>query len=678
MDRLFKSLVLVLLTATTIMGQQIQWASSVDYQYNQFDDADYSGLSATGQPDAFPMGFLNPKAFRLKSEKAFGSLMLEFEKPQAVQQLIIVESYSPGKVTKVALIDEKGNKYPIYAKAAANLEEKFRTLLISIPVTYYAVARVEIIVDTELAQGWAQIDAVGISTESSASDIKKTLQEKYGRLNIEDEIFFTSAKENLGETVNSLFPEAKPVISADGKTLYFARQNSDGNIGGQSDDQDIYVSYFENGAWTEAENIGEPLNDKFANGVCSVSPDGNTLLLMNAYSEAGAADRGVSISRKTPYGWEAPSPVVIHSFEPKGKYLDFFMSASEEALIVAYQAKEGGYGDQDLYVSLKQGNDTYAKPRNLGKMINTSKAEFSPYLAPDNKTLYFASNGHGGMGGSDIFYTKRLDDSWTNWSTPVNMGSNINTSDWDAYYSISADGSKAFFTSNDESSVGARDIYAISLENELKPEPVMLVKGRVLNSETNQPILADIIFEGYFDGKKEGMASPDSKSMEYKLILSRGNKYRLLAYAEGYVPVDLEMDIAAFDSYSELTKDIYLDPIALGDLITFNNILFNQSTPDLLPESGTDLVMLETLLRENPNMVVELAGHTDSWGDVSKNYKLSVDRVQVVKNHLTMRGIDARRLQVKGYGGSKPVASNATEESRQFNRRVEVKVLKNQ
>ncbi|MEQ8809231.1 MAG: OmpA family protein, partial [Imperialibacter sp.] len=164
---------------------------------------------------------------------------------------------------------------------------------------------------------------------------------------------------------------------------------------------------------------------------------------------------------------------------------------------------------------------------------------------------------------------------------------------------------------------------------------------------------------------------------EYKAILSRGNKYRILAYAEGYMPLDIGIDVQSFDTYSELYKDIYLDPIALGDLITFNNILFNKSTPELLPESGTDLAMLETLLRENPNMVIELAGHTDSWGDLSKNFKLSQERVDVVKNYLTMRGIDARRLQAKGYGGSQPVASNATEESRQLNRRVEVKVLKN-
>jgi len=677
MNRLVTSLALLLFTAATTVAQQIQWASAVDYQYNQFAEAEYAGHSATGEPDAFPLGFLSPKAFRLKNEKAFGSLMLEFDKPQAVQQLLIVESHMPGRVTKIALLDEVGNKYPIYNKEAANVDERFRTLLISIPVTYYAVKRVEIVVDTESIEGWAQIDAVGISNTASVSDIKKSLQEKYGRLNFKDEIFFTAAKENLGGTVNSLFPEAKPIISADGKTLYFARQNSDGNVGGQSDDQDIYVSYFENGAWTEAENIGEPLNDRFANGVCSVSPDGNTLLLMNSYSQAGATQRGVSISRKTPYGWEAPEPVVINNFEPKGKYLDFFMSASEEALIMAYQAKDGGYGDQDLYVSIKQGNNTYAKPRNLGKILNTNKAEFSPFLAPDNKTLYFASNGHGGMGGSDIFYTKRLDDSWTKWSTPVNMGSNINTPEWDAYYSISADGSKAFFTSSDESSVGARDIYSISLENELKPEPVMLVRGKVFNSKTNETIMADIVFETYFDGKKEGMASPDSKTMEYKAILSRGNKYRILAYAEGYMPLDIGIDVQSFDTYSELYKDIYLDPIALGDLITFNNILFNKSTPELLPESGTDLAMLETMLRENPNMVIELAGHTDSWGDVSKNFKLSQERVEVVKNYLTMRGIDARRLQAKGYGGSQPVASNATEDSRQLNRRVEVKVLKN-
>lgn len=667
---------MVLMAAGSLEARQIQWASSVDYQYNQFGTEEFSAHSATGEPNAFPLGFISSKAYRLKEEKGFGTIMVRFAKPQTVQLLAVVESYAPGKITRISLLDKKGNKYPVYNKQAKVLDEKFSTLLISIPETYYEVEKVEIVLDTENTGGWAQVDAVGISNEPSAAALKQHLTEKYGRLNFRDEIYFTTEKVNLGSSVNSIFPDVKPIISADGKTLYFARQNSDGNTNGQSDDQDIYVSYFENGTWTEAENAGAPLNDKFANGVCSVSPDGNTLLLMNAYSEAGAADRGVSISRRTPYGWDVPEPVTIVGFEAKGKYLDFYMSANEEALIIAYQAKQGGYGDQDLYVSIKQGHNTYSQPRNIGKVVNTRGAEFSPFMAADNKTLYFASNGHGGLGGSDIFYTRRLDDSWTNWSEPVNLGSTVNTADRDAYYSISADGSQAYFVSQDEDGLGDRDIYSISLENRLKPEPVMLVKGRVLNSRTNEAIAAEIVFESYFDGKKEGMASPDSKSMEYKIIVGRGNKYRMLVYAEGYVPADVEVEIPAFDSYSELTKDIYLDPVTVGDLITFSNILFNQSTPDLMPGSETELARLETLLRENPSMVVEIAGHTDSRGDISKNYQLSLARVDVVKNYLVMRGIEAKRLQTKGYGGSRPVASNANEETRLLNRRVEVKVLK--
>ncbi len=659
--------------------QEIQWASGVSFQFNQFAENEYSADELTGPPNATPYGELSKNAFRLNAESGYGAVTLDYATPQKVSQIIVVENHLPGRISKIILYDIEENAYTVYESKGQQINEQFNVLSVQIEKTPYIVHKVSVHLNTYTKKGWAQIDAVGICEEiydgTIISGAKITVPSK------SEEIVFIAEKERLSDNVNTKYIESKPVITPDGTKLYFARKNTPGNIGGKRDDQDIYVSDLVAGEWTVAHNVDRPLNDKLPNGICSVSPDGNTITVINAYYDDGRVEDGVSVSRKTASGWSFPRKQEIEDYHNLGEYQDYFVSNSGKVLISAVH-REDSYGDQDLYVSFRTGKDTWSKPVNMGRVINTPKVEFAPFLASDNKTLYFASNGHRGFGESDIFYSRRQDDTWTNWSVPENIGKSINSIGWDGYYTISAKGDYAYFIST----AGAlnkvdfnptdEDIYRISLDKEAKPDPVVLVKGKVINSKTKEPIEADIFYESIPNKDESGIASSDPVNGKYQIVLPIGKKYGFRAEAEGFIAVSQNEDFTNLQEYKELDRILELTPIKVGEIIQLNNIFFVQSKAEILPESESELDRLLKLMNDNPSLEIELSGHTDSRGSSSANLDLSRERALAIVNYLIENGIDNSRLEHKGYGGTRPIASNASEETRRKNRRVEIKILK--
>lgn len=669
----------LLFLAICVSAQDIQWASEVSFQFNHFSDNEYNAISVLGPPDATPFGSLSKNAFRLNAESGYGTFTLGYANPMSVSEVLIVENYLPGRVTKVILYDTGENAYTIYESEGSDAKTSFNVLSVRIAKTPYQVHRVAVHLNTYVNKGWAQIDAVGICEEPYDGEVIPG-----ARIQVTseaEEIIFIAEKERLSDNVNTKYMESKPVISPDGTRLYFARKNTPENIGGKRDDQDIYVSDLVNGEWTFAHNIGRPLNDKLPNGICSVSPDGNTITVINAYYDDGNVDDGVSVSRKTASGWSFPRRQIIDDYHNLSEYQDYFVSNSGKVLISAVQRRDSR-GDQDLYVSFRTGEDSWSKPVNMGRVINTPKVEFAPFLASDNKTLYFASNGHRGFGESDIFYTRRLDDTWTNWSPPENIGRAINSIGWDGYYTISAKGDYAYFIST----AGAlskvnfnptdEDIFRISLSREAKPDPVVLVKGKVINAKTKQPINADIFYESFSDKNDNGVATSDPVNGDYKIVLPAGMKYGFRAEAKGFIAISQNEDFSNVNNYQEITRDLELAPIQVGETVQLNNIFFVQSKAEILPDSEPELDRLLKLLLDNPALVIELGGHTDNQGNSSANLQLSEERALAIVNYLIKHGIDKKRLEFKGYGGTRPIASNASAESRQKNRRVEIKILK--
>jgi outer membrane protein OmpA-like peptidoglycan-associated protein len=483
-------------------------------------------------------------------------------------------------------------------------------------------------------------------------------------------------KENLGPNVNSKYEELLPVISPDGKSLFFVRNQHPENIefveGG--DNQDIWFSeLMADGSWSPAKNIGTPLNTPGHNFVSSAMPDGNTLLIGNAYNEDGSLFAGVSLTHRIPAGWSFPRKVNIENYYNYSQFVTFFMSNSGKIILMTVNRSDS-YGGEDVYVSFLRNDTLWSEPMNLGSGINTEGDEISPYLAADEVTLYYATDGKGGFGSADVFVTRRLDDTWKNWSVPENLGPAINSTGWDAYYYIPASGEYVYFVSwGDEGSNS--DIYRIKLPEKVKPNPVTLISGKVMNSKTNLPIEAKIYYELLPEGLESGIARSHHETGEYKITLPSGKKYGFRAEADGFVSVNDYIDVSDINSYNEITRDLYLVPIEIGQIIKLNNIFFDFNKYTLKDESFPELNRVVKFLNENPKITIEIDGHTDNVGSDQYNQTLSENRAKSVYEYLIKNNISESRLSYKGFGESNPVATNKTDEGRQLNRRVEFVIL---
>ena len=471
----------------------------------------------------------------------------------------------------------------------------------------------------------------------------------------------------LPETVsNPNVEETNPVISADGNILYFDRKDNPSNI--ETPKDDIWYSIKDkNGKWTEAKNIGRPLNNRDNNFVISSSPDNNTLLLGNKYATDGVSSNGggVSIAKKGQSGWEIPKDVVIEDFINTNNYVGYFLSNDNKNLLMTVE-RPGGLGQKDIYVSFVKDDGTFSKPKSLGNVVNTFDDEANPFLASDGKTLYFASKGHPGYGYFDLFVTKRLDDTWTNWSKPENLGKIINSSGYELSIFLSAKGDKAY--------VGReRDIWEI--DNTVKQDPVALVKGKVYDSKTKKVMSAPIVYNALKTNKELGSAVSDPSTGSYSIVLPYGEKYSFMAEKEGYYAVTQNVDLSDLKEYKEIEVDLYLNPIEKGEIIRLNNIFFASGKYELLAESYGELDKLLQVLKSNSKMKIEISGHTDAVGADSDNLTLSNNRANAVMNYLLGKGIAKDRLSAKGYGETKFIATNDTDEGKQLNRRVEFVIL---
>lgn len=1056
-------------------AQSIKWASKVEFEYNAYESGglDYTGSMVLGPPDAFPYGQMSARAFRLKTDKAYGRLVVSFDEPQEASQIWIVENFLPGRITKVILFDTNNDKYSAYEGKPQELQEPWRNFVIDLGKrTSYKIQKIEINLISIQAPGFAQIDAIGISdiggsqiaTElkqlnERAADpssvappivsfanatnedvqsrireleeaklkqqqeeearrkaeeerakieeerkkqeelerrreeeerkrqdllrqqeelkrqeeikrqeeaLKKELEERekvqkeeerkrieaeqkrlneerqrieaeriareeaqrkeeerlrklreeeqakqaaeqkqreeqekarqeaeraarlerekmeaelrqlreiqrieeqkrevvsraalpplppeleaFGNRAEQDMSNLTPAKielitsrrqldllavqkskfenrsfiettqiseqslkpeipekfmrKSVGDGINTPYAEVKPIVTADGQTLYFSRQNYPENIKGEDDDQDIYVANLIDGEWSMAVNLGPPLNNPAPNGVVAVSGDGNTLLLINEYGPRIRQGSGVSISHRNAKGWSMPEMLNIENHYNRSSYVDYFLSNDGKVLILAVDRRDSK-GDQDLYVSFSKGGNNWSEPRSMGAVINSKEADFSPFLAADNKTLYFASYGHGSLGGPDIFMSKRLDKSWTNWSKPVNLGATINSAGFEAYFTIPASGDYAYLVTDQGGIENSRDIYIVAIPPEFMPEPVLTVLGRVLDANTLQPLQANLVVESILDGYESAKTVTDNSTGEYQFILPGNDQYQIRTIVPGYIPANDIVDLTSFGTSLTVEKTFYMKPLgqnligntqfggvnsnmgsgrrdspalinnqkpdslqadvklklnvsvktndgkplnasilfvvetdssetfvlnlpesgvatfelphglnylytssASGYLVrqgsikytesgeeeiinlvlvhepikkgitqTLPNILFQQGEVILLPIAYPELDSIAQFMILHPSVRIKLEGHTDAIGDANLNLDLSIKRVEVVRDYLVNKGIFGSRIEIQGYGGAKPIASNASEQTRRLNRRVDWTII---
>ena len=504
--------------------------------------------------------------------------------------------------------------------------------------------------------------------------------------------------ESLGKNVNTEYNEIAPIISPDGKTIYFSRVSHPQNTHGAKGSQDIWYSELRNDIWSPARRLTNPLNKEDYNSLYSITPDGNTLLIKGAYKNGIYETRGFSTSKKTTRGWAAPNKIDIPGYAKisKGQFDCGYLSTDGKVLVMSFSEDKNSKVD-DLYVSFKQKDGSWTKPLNLGPEINTKEfTETTPFLAPDGVTIYFSSDRKGGQGSNDIYYSKRIDKSWKRWSRPVNLGPAINTDGYDAYYTVSAIGDFAYMVSF-KGTEGKGDIVRYDLRPKVTPgdtaqapvaimptsDPVAMISGKVIDSKTGKPVEATIIYEDLSNGEEVGTATTNPTTGEYKIVLPKGKKYGMRAVANNFIAegdnIDLTDSTADGKSkkYSEINnKSLKLIPIEEGQIVRLNNIFFALGKSALNSESFPELNRIAITMSENKTLEIELGGHTDNTGSVEFNLKLSQDRADSVREYLIGKGIEPDRVASKGYGETVPVAKNDTPEGQQLNRRVEFKILK--
>lgn len=483
--------------------------------------------------------------------------------------------------------------------------------------------------------------------------------------------------ENMGENVNSDFPEYFPSLSVDGKTLVMTRRIDDVISLGPGDNrkidnEDFFISQFENGEWTPAENMGAPINNKKNQGAQSISADGRFLFYTSCDDvENGYGSCDIYYSLKIGKIWSFPENcgTIINTADWESQPS---ISADGKELFFS-SARPGSIGSYDIWMATLGDDGYWQEPVNLGNVINTNYSEQCPFIHPDGKTLYFSSEGHPGMGSADIFYSTR--DEYGVWSKPVNLGYPINTKNREISLSVSANGTTAYFSSDRGKTPGDLDIYSFELPPAVQASSVTWVNAIVTDSKTKQPLKANVQLVNIATGQVVATSTSDPQNGEFLVVLPSGNDYALYVQREGYLFHSENFSLTELVPIAPYLIKVALQPISAGEMITLKNIFFATGSDAILTVSEPELDKVVELMKKNPNMKIKVNGHTDNIGTDADNLKLSNSRGLSVKNYFISKGINEARITYQGYGESKPIDNNNTENGRANNRRTEIEII---
>lgn len=675
----------------------ILWANRLISFSSQYGNIAYSAKEALGPPSRLPTYGDCGCAWSPSAADNFSDefIRVGFAERIHVTQIIVSENFNSGAIKAIYLYDAYNLPHLVYErkKIEHRLGEVFS---IVIPPTDYTTNDLKLILDTQSIDGFNQIDAIGIS--DSVNPLPT------GNISVTDMISFTGPAENMGDAINSYGSEIAPMATPDGKTLYFTRKNHPGNMGTVMND-DIWVSDFDGNAWSEAANIGSPVNNNNSNYVVGISDGGTMLTLANTYDINGSSQIGISQTWQTKNGsWHFPLNLITPGLLTIDWYAEYFMNEDRSVLLMALN-KGGGFGQKDIYVSFSNNQVIWTVPVNLGPDVNTVSNEIAPFLAPDGKTLFYSSNGFPGYGDEDIFVTRRLDDSWQHWSKPENLGKMVNTAGFDAYFTYPDSADYAFFSSAGDANLNV-DIYRIPMkevkekkdsvvaentpdehienfeDNSVVPDKEnitvklsndVLLFGTVYDSISGNPVDADLIFS-----LSDYASTPvmlNTLNHNYRLKVTDSISYDVNVIKKGYLPLKTTIVISGINTAQNVKRiDFRITPVHSGEKFILNNLYFDANKSEIKPESTDELDLLYAFLLSNPDIEIEIGGHTNGLCSEDFCLKLSRDRAEAVKKFLVAKGIDEDRISAVGYGSRFPIASNATAEGRKKNQRVEITV----
>lgn len=519
----------------------------------------------------------------------------------------------------------------------------------------------------------------------------KQFQPYFGENNTEitDLLAILSAPEDKSVVVKELSEkintkeggEYSPIISADNQYIYFCGKNRPDNIGKS---EDIFVSEWTSNNWGKPQLVSELSTPLMNEAVISISTDGTELL----YFKEGV----IYSSTKTSHGWSEGVNVSAEINNAKWS-ADAMITSDGKAIIFAsvrddaynYYTKQNAslgvyhgaiHHQSDIYVSLKT-DKGWSRPINLGPTINTIYADRSPFLHHDMKTLYFCSDGHGGLGNLDVFVSTRLADTcWDCWSKPINLGKEINTSEENWGYRIAPNG-KDFYYAARETGATQNDLWYISIPEKFRPEAVVNITGKITD-KSGKPIGTQIIWEDLSSGEIIETSKSNPDDGKYFAVVPNGKMYGYYVDDKNYFPQSQNVDLTNSKTAETIEKDIVVTTFnemkEQKAAVRLENLFFDTDKSELLPYSISELKRVAKIIKNN-NLRIEIAGHTDNIGDDNYNQALSMRRAEAVKNFLVKEGCSPSLFEVVGYGETKPATTNETIEGRAKNRRVEMRFL---
>jgi outer membrane protein OmpA-like peptidoglycan-associated protein/tetratricopeptide (TPR) repeat protein len=500
---------------------------------------------------------------------------------------------------------------------------------------------------------------------------------------------------NVGAGINTSDPEYFPTITVDGKTILFTRRIDDARVmGPMKEQEDFYISHLsDKSSWMKAEAMPQNINTINNEGAPTIAADGRTVIFVGCPdftgSEYGADRTGkgscdLFITKKIGTRWLNPMNLPGELNSVNWETQPSLSSDGKTLYFIRGIRGQSGNRSSDIYTSTLQENGNWSKAIKLSDIVNTPYEEESVLIHPDGKTLYFASKGHTGMGGSDLFMS-RMDDKGA-WTKPINLGYPINTKFDENSLMVNPDGEIAFFASNREGGFGDLDIYYFVMPEHLRPIKTLYFDGKVYDATNKTPLAGKFQLIDIKTGKEMIRSEADKVNGEFMVSLPLNNEYALNVNYPGYNFFSQNFNMTNPEGAESIHMDVPLYPIGNTTPIVLNNVFFDLNKTNLRSESFIELNKLKDFLTQNPTLKIEIGGHTDTRGDVKENQILSDGRAKSVIDYLISKGIVATRLTSKGYGESLPVINDLeiaklkTEKEKEIahqkNRRTEYKIIK--
>jgi len=475
---------------------------------------------------------------------------------------------------------------------------------------------------------------------------------------------YVFAPVNLGDSINTKESEYFPSLTVDDSLLVFTRRAPNGT------GEYFYKSEMKGSDFSKAQLIEGTVNEEPFKGAICVSADGDWLIYAGNIPGKNFGDYDLYICYYTPQGWSEPENM---GADINSGYWESAPSLSPDNRVLYFSSnRTGGFGGADLYMSIRQKSGRWSPAINMGPNINTIGDETAPYIHADNQTMYFTSSGLPGYGGTDLFVLRK--GITGEWGVPENLGYPINTIENEGSMAVSANGLTAYYASDRSDSRGGLDLYKFNLRDDIRPYKTLYVKGKVFDKLTGKGIPSTV--ELIDNSNQKALMNIQTDELgAYFITLPTGRNYTFVVNRKGYLYYSEQYTLTTQLADSTYKKDIPLQPVALNVGALMKNIEFESKSYQLKEISKIELDQLLQVLVENPTLKAQINGYTDNVGKEEDNIKLSTNRAKAIADYMVNKGIDARRLQYKGFGSAHPIADNKTEEGRAKNRRTEFIVV---